>query len=167
MFLSAMTAHFRIQDANALSDRIVAVQMPLILNVRDVRSHMTGSLRAIESDMLFGMHKGSSATYREQRAEQNAAADRSFAAIVAAEMMRDMKQYKQRLDQVGEGLTQIRELQERVLRLSESHSAEDTAAAYTLLQKEILPLSDSVIGVIEQVVDSQSLQAQGEFEELH
>ena len=167
MFLSALTAHFRIQDANALSDRIVADRMPLILNVRDVRSHMTGSLRAIESDMLFGMHDGASATYRAQRAEQIAAADRSFAAIVSAEKTLDMKLDQQRLDQVGDGLAKVRLLQDRILRLSESHSAEDTAAAYTLLQKEILPLSDGVIAIIEQVVDSQSLQAQAEFEQLH
>ncbi len=166
MFLSAFTAHLRIQDANMLSDRIMADRMPLILNVRDVRSHITGSLRAIESDMLFGMHDGSSTTYRSQRAEQMAAADRSLAAIVAAESSLDLKQDKRRLEQVAEGLTQIRTLQERVLRLSESNSAENTAQAYVILQKEILPTSDSVISLIEQVVESQSGQAQGEFEQL-
>jgi len=167
MFFSAFTAHLRIQDANTLSDRVVADRMPLILNVRDVRSHITGSLRAIESDMLFGMHDGSSATYRTQLGEQIAAADRSLIAIAAAEKSLDLKQDKQRLDQVVEGVAQIRSLQERVVRLSESHSAEDTAEAYILLQKEILPMSDGVIAIIEQVVDSQSLQAQAEFEELH
>jgi methyl-accepting chemotaxis protein len=117
--------------------------------------------------MLFGMHDGSSATYRTQLGEQIAAADRSLIAIAAAEKSLDLKQDKQRLDQVVEGVAQIRSLQERVVRLSESHSAEDTAEAYILLQKEILPMSDGVIAIIEQVVDSQSLQAQAEFEELH
>ena len=167
MFFSAFTAHFRIQDANALSDRVVAERMPLILNVRDVRSHITGSLRAIESDMLFAMHDGSSASYRSQRAEQMTAADRSIAAILSAEKSLDLKQDKQRLDQVAEGVAQIRVLQERVMRLGESHSAENTAEAYVVLQKEILPLSDGVIATIEQVVDSQSSQAQAEFEQLH
>ena len=166
MFFSAFTAHLRIQNANSLSDRVVADRLPLILNIRDVRAHITASLRAIESDMLFGMHDGSSATYRTQRAGQIAAAESSLIAIAATEKSLDLKQDKQRLDQVTEGVAQIRSLQERVVRLSESQSAENTAAAYIVLQKEILPLSDGVIAIIQQVVDSQNLQAQAEFEEL-
>lgn len=166
MFFSAFTAHLRIQNANSLSDRVVADRLPLILNIRDVRAHITASLRAIESDMLFGMHDGSSATYRTQRAGQIAAAESSLIAIAATEKSLDLKQDKQRLDQVTEGVAQIRSLQERVVRLSESQSAENTAAAYIVLQKEILPLSDDVIAIIQQVVESQNLQAQAEFEEL-
>jgi methyl-accepting chemotaxis protein len=166
MFLSAFTAHLRILDTNALSNRVMADRMPLILNVRDIRSHIMGSLRALESDMLFGMHDGSSATYRAQRAEQIAAADRSMAAIVAVESTLDLKQDKERLDRVAEGLTQLRALQERVLRLSESSAPDSTAQAYVLLQKDILTLSDSIIAIIEQVVDSQSTLAQSDFDEL-
>jgi methyl-accepting chemotaxis protein len=57
-------------------------------------------------------------------------------------------------------------LQDHVLRLSEANSAESTAEAYVLLQKEILPLSDSTITIIEQVVDSQTEQAAAEFDQL-
>lgn len=166
MFLSAFTAHLRIQDANVLSNRVMADRIPLILNVRDIRSHITGSLRSLESDMLFGMHDGSSAIYRAQRAEQIAAADRSMAAIVAVESTLDLKQDKDRLDRVAEGLTQLRSLQERVLRLSESGTPDNTAQAYVLMQKDILTLSDSIIAIIEQVVDSQSVLAQSDFDQL-
>jgi methyl-accepting chemotaxis protein len=166
MFLSAFTAHLRIQDANVLSNRVMADRMPLILNLRDVSYHIIGSLCAIESEMLFGTHDGASASYRAQRAEQMAAASRSLAAIAVAEGSLDLKDDKQRLEQVTEGLTQLRALQERVLQLSETNTAESTAEAYVVLQKEILPLSDSIIGIIEQGVDSQSAQAQSEFEQL-
>jgi methyl-accepting chemotaxis protein len=166
MFLSAFTAHLRIQDATVLSNRIMMDRMPLILNVRDVRSHITGSLRALESDILFGMHEGSSSTYRAQRAEQMAQADRALTAIVAAEGNLDLKQDKERLARVAEALAQLHTLQDHVLRLSEANSAESTAEAYVLLQKEILPLSDSTITIIEQVVDSQTEQAAAEFDQL-
>jgi len=166
MFLSAFTAHLRIQDATVLSNRIMVDRMPLILNVRDIRSHITGSLRALESDILFGMHDGSSATYRAQRAEQMAAADRALTAIVAVEGNVDLKQDKERLERVAVALTQLRALQDRVVRLNEANSAENTAEAYVLLQKEILPLSDSTIAIIEQVVDSQTEQAEADFGKL-
>ena len=166
MFLSAFTAHLRIQDATQLSNRIMVDRMPLILNVRDVRSHITGSLRALESDILFGMHEGSSSIYRAQRAEQMAQADRALSAVLAAEGNLDLKQDKERLGRVTEALAQLRTLQDRVLRLSESNSAENTAEAYVVLQKEILPLSDSTIAIIEQVVDSQTAQADADFDQL-
>ena len=166
MFLSAFTAHLRIQDATVLSNRIMIDRMPIVLNVRDVRSHITGSLRALESDILFGMHDGSSSTYRAQLAEQMIQADRSLAAVVAAEENLDFKRDKERLDRVSEGLARIRTLQDRVLRLSESDSAENTAEAYVVLQKEILPLSDSTIAIIEQVVDSQTGEADRDFNQL-
>ena len=166
MFLSAFTAHLRIQDATVHSNRIMVDRMPLILNVRDVRSHIQGSLRALESDMLFGMHEGSSATYRAQRAEQMSAADRALSAIIAAEGNLDLEQDKQRLERVSEALAQLRILQDHVLRLSEANSPESTAEAYILLQKEILPLSDSTVAIIEQVVESQTQQADAEFDQL-
>ncbi len=167
MFLSAFTAHLRIQDATALSNRIVSDRMPLILHVRDVHSHLVMSIRALESDMLFGMHDGSGSTYRAQRADQVAAADRSMAKIVATEGELDLSQEKDRIDRIAAGLSQLKALQERVLILSESNTPENTALAYNLLQKDILSLSDSEIAVIEEMVNSETRLAASEFEQLH
>ena len=166
MFFSAFTAHMRVQNASVLSNRIMVDRMPLILIVRDVRSDITGSVRALESDILFGMHEGSSSTFRAQRAERMAAAERSLSAIVAAEGPLDLKQDKERLQRVAEDVAQLRNLEERVVQLSDANSAQSTAEAYMLLQKEILPLNDATVAIIEQVVDSQNEQAQAEFDEF-
>ncbi len=167
MFLSAFTAHLRIQDANRLSQRLMTDRTPLILNVRDVRLHIFGSIRALEADMLFGMHDGASATYKAQYTAQIAHADQSMAAIVAAEERLDLKQDKERLQHIGEDLAQLKALQDRVLQLNDSKNPEDQAQAYVLVQKDILSLTDSTVANIEKVIASQHEEEQQEFQQVH
>ena len=70
MFLSAYTAHVRMTEANHLSDVITTNRLPLIMGSRDLRSHFTDTIRALESYMLFGIDQNSSVAYRNSRREQ-------------------------------------------------------------------------------------------------
>ena len=49
MFLSAYTAHIRIEEANHLSDVITTNRLPLIMGSRDLRSHFTYEFCRLES----------------------------------------------------------------------------------------------------------------------
>src|ERR1700744_6728030 len=81
MLLSAYTAHVRIAEANRLSDVITTNRLPLIMGSRDLRSHFTDTIRALESYMLFGIDANSSAAYRGQRREQFEQAEGSLAQL--------------------------------------------------------------------------------------
>jgi methyl-accepting chemotaxis protein len=81
MFLSAYTAHIRIEEANHLSDVITTNRLPLIMGSRDLRSHFTDTIRALESYMLFGIDPNSSIAYRSSRREQFEQAELSLAKL--------------------------------------------------------------------------------------
>ena len=81
MFLSAYTAHLRMTEANDLSDVITTNRLPLIMGSRDLRSHFTETIRALESYMLFGIDPNSSTTFRTSRREQFEQTEASLAKL--------------------------------------------------------------------------------------
>jgi methyl-accepting chemotaxis protein len=167
MLLSAFTAHLRIEEANRLSDDVMSARMPLILNVRDVSSHLSRSLHSLECDMLFGMHGGAYAIYRSERAQQMEATEQSMVLALAARDRLDLREDGQHLLQVDQQLKTLRGLEERVQQLNNSSSPDDVAQAYGLLQHDILSLSDTVVATLESISASQTRQATAEFVELH
>ena len=54
MFLSALTAHVRIEEANHLSDVINTNRIPLIMGSRDVGSHLIGTITGLNRTSSLG-----------------------------------------------------------------------------------------------------------------
>ena len=81
MLVIAYTAHIRFVQANRISNQILTNRMPVILESRDLRSHLTRTLRALESYMLFGTDPVSSARYRDARKEHFVQAEASLARL--------------------------------------------------------------------------------------
>ena len=167
MLLSASVAQWRIQQANQLSKQTMTDRVPLILDMRNTRLHLSGSLRAQESDMLFGKDGGASAMYRTQRAEQLAETEKSLAAALSAREQLYLGEDGERLQAISESLHQLKALEEHAQALTQSGSPADAAEASTLVQKSTLPLYDSMMDALGRVSDSQTLQAQQEFQQLH
>jgi methyl-accepting chemotaxis protein len=165
MLLSAFTAHLRIESENRLTNEVVTNRFPLILAVRDVRSHVSGSLRALESGMLFGMH-GNSGFYRKQRAEQIQSMNDSLAAAMAANERIGAHVETANLERIRDGVGQMKTLEDRVEQLNEAGGAEDVAQAYVLVQKDLLSLNEATVAVLERVSTDQTLAAQTDFDRL-
>ncbi len=114
MFLSAYTAHLRMAEATHLSDVITANRLPLIMGSRDLRSHFTDTIRALESYMLFGIDPSSSVAYRNARHEQFEQAEMSLAKIRQDSAHFDLGPDAQRLAALEEGLATLKPLEEKV-----------------------------------------------------
>ncbi len=140
MFLSAYTAHLRMAEATRLSDVITANRLPLIMGSRDLRSHFTDTIRALESYMLFGIDPSSSVAYRNARHEQFEQAETSLAKLRQDSAHFDLGPDAQRLAALEEGLAALKPLEEKVEALNESKTSQGTAQAYDTLQNQILPL---------------------------
>ena len=78
MILSALTAHLRIEDASRISVKVTESRLPAMLEIRNTRQHVTTSLLALESYMLFGTSPVASAAYRRERVSQMEEAQHSL-----------------------------------------------------------------------------------------
>ena len=112
MFLSAYTAHTRMAEATRLSDVITSNRLPLIMGSRDLRSHFTDTIRALESYMLFGIDPSSSVAYRNARREQFEQAEASLVKLRQDSAHFDLGPYAQRLAALEEGLAALKPLEE-------------------------------------------------------
>ncbi|MEO6807178.1 MAG: methyl-accepting chemotaxis protein [Edaphobacter sp.] len=166
MFLSAYTAHVRIAEANHLSDVITTNRLPLIMGSRDLRSHFTDTIRALESYMLFGIDPASSAAYRSERREQFEQAEISLAKVRTDSAHFDMGADASRLNSLEAGLAALKPLEEKVETLNETKTSQGTAQAYDTLQSQILPLERNMFRDVTNLARSQMDQTNGELESL-
>ena len=166
MFLSAFTAHKRIAEANHLSDVIITNRLPLITGSRDVRSHFTDTIRALESYMLFGIDPVSSAAYRKARADQFEQAEQSLARLRGESEHFDLGADAARLSALESGLDNLKPLEEKVETLNETKTSQGTAQAYDLLQNQILPLEKTLFANVTEMAQSQMSQTDGDLDLL-
>jgi methyl-accepting chemotaxis protein len=163
MFLSAYTAHVRMAEATRLSDVITANRLPLIMGSRDVRSHFTDTIRALESYMLFGIDPSSSVAYRNARREQFEQAEASLVKLRQDSAHFDLGPDAQRLAALEEGLATLKPLEEKVEALNESKTSQGTAQAYDTLQNQILPLEKTLFRNVTDLAQSQMAQTNEEL----
>jgi methyl-accepting chemotaxis protein len=166
MFLSAYTAHLRMAEATHLSDVITANRLPLIMGSRDLRSHFTETIRALESYMLFGIDPSSSVAYRNARREQFEQAETSLVKLRQDSAHFDLGPDAQRLTALEEGLAALKPLEEKVETLNESKTSQGTAQAYDTLQNQILPLEKTLFKNVTDLAQSQMAQTNEELVSL-
>jgi len=166
MLLSAYTAHVRIAEANRLSDVITTNRLPLIMGSRDLRSHFTDTIRALESYMLFGIDANSSAAYRGQRREQFEQAEASLAKLRQNSAHFEMDSDAARLNSLESGLAALKPLEEKVEVLNETKTSQGTAQAYDTLQNQILPLERNMFRDVTDLAQSQMAQTNEELGQL-
>ena len=166
MFLSAYTAHLRMTEANHLSDVITTNRLPLIMGSRDLRSHFTETIRALESYMLFGIDPNSSAAFRASRREQFEQAELSLAKLRQDSAHLDLGPDASRLTALEVGLATLKPLEEKVETLNESRTSQGTAQAYETLQTQILPLEQSLFKNVTDLAQSQMSQTNEELVQL-
>src|SRR5580698_2972204 len=166
MLLSAYTAHIRIAEANHLSDVITTNRLPLIMGSRDLRSHFTDTIRALESYMLFGIDPNSSIAYRNSRREQFEQAELSLAKLRQDSTHFDLGSDAARLSAIETGLAALKPLEEKVETLNESKTSQGTAQAYDTLQSQILPLEKNMFKDVSDLAQSQMSLTNGELERL-
>jgi methyl-accepting chemotaxis protein len=166
MFLSAYTAHLRMAEATHLSDVITSNRLPLIMGSRDLRSHFTDTIRALESYMLFGIDPSSSVAYRNSRREQFEQAEASLVKLRQDSAHFDLGPDAQRLAALEEGLAALKPLEEKVETLNESKTSQGTAQAYDTLQNQILPLEKTLFRNVTDLAQSQMAQTNEELVSL-
>ncbi len=166
MFLSAYTAHVRMAEATRLSDVITANRLPLIMGSRDLRSHFTETIRALESYMLFGIDPSSSVAYRNSRREQFEQAEIALTKLRQDSAHFDLGPDAQRLAALDEGLATLKPLEEKVEALNESKTSQGTAQAYDTLQNQILPLEKTLFRNVTDLAQSQMAQTNEELVSL-
>jgi methyl-accepting chemotaxis protein len=166
MFLSAYTAHLRIAEANHLSDIITTNRLPLIMGSRDLRSHFTDTIRALESYMLFGIDANSSTAYRIARREQFEQAEMSLAKLRKDSAHFDLGSDAAHLTALESGLAALKPLEEKVETLNETKTSQGTAQAYDTLQNQILPLEKVLFTNVSDLAQSQMTQTDDELERL-
>jgi methyl-accepting chemotaxis protein len=167
MFLSAYTAHLRMTEANDLSDVITTNRLPLIMGSRDLRSHFTETIRALESYMLFGIDPNSSTTFRTSRREQFEQTEASLAKLRQDSSHFDLGPDAARLAALEAGLASLKPLEEKVETLNESKTSQGTAQAYETLQTQILPLEQSLFKNVTDLAQSQMSQTNEELVQLN
>ncbi len=166
MILSAFTAHLRIQDANRISSKVTEQRLPTIVQLRDAQSHITRSIVALESYMLFGVNPESSASFRRERATETAQAEKSISELQASWSRLDLGDDATRLEQLRTAISRLKDLQETVETLNETHEPQAVAKAYLMLQNDILSQDRETYALATEVSRSQREKADKDNEEL-
>jgi methyl-accepting chemotaxis protein len=166
MFLSAYTAHVRIAEANRLSEVITTNRLPLIMGSRDLRSHFTDTIRALESYILFGIDPATSAAYRNQRREEFQQAEAALAKLRQDSAHFEMGADSSRLNDIESGLDALKPLEEKVEALNETKTSQGSAQAYDTLQNQILPLEKTLFRNVTDLAQSQMSQTNDELMNL-
>jgi len=166
MLLSAFSAHIRIREATRLSDSAMIVRMPILLKMHDARAHITRSIRATESYILFGINEATAARFREERSNQISKAEICIAELQKTQATFDLGEDAGRLQQVRDGITQLRILQETIEQLNESRQPEKVAQAYSLLQGDVMDLEHTISTTVDNISESQRVRAQRESDQL-
>ncbi|MDW5265228.1 MULTISPECIES: methyl-accepting chemotaxis protein [Acidobacteriaceae] len=166
MFLSAYTAHVRIEEANHLSDVVTTSRLPIIMGSRDVDSHLTRTISSLESYMLFGLDPATSASFREARKQQFEMAEAAVAKLSQDSTHFDLGADSSRLAMLESGLARLKPLEEKVEALNETKTSQGTAQAYDTLQNQILPLERSLFTTVTDLAQSQMSQTNEELVQL-
>jgi Methyl-accepting chemotaxis protein len=166
MFLSAYTAHVRIEEANHLSDVVTTSRLPIIMGSRDVDSHLTRTISSLESYMLFGLDPATSASFREARKQQFEMAQAAVDKLSQDSTHFDLGADSSRLAMLQSGLAKLKPLEEKVEALNETKTSQGTAQAYDTLQNQILPLERSLFTTVTDLAQSQMSQTNEELIQL-
>jgi methyl-accepting chemotaxis protein len=166
MFLSAYTAHVRIEEANHLSDVVTTSRLPIIMGSRDVDSHLTRTISSLESYMLFGLDPATSASFREARKQQFEMAETAVAKLSQDSTHFDLGADSSRLAMLQSGLAKLKPLEEKVEALNETKTSQGTAQAYDTLQNQILPLERALFTTVTDMAQSQMTQTNEELVQL-
>jgi methyl-accepting chemotaxis protein len=166
MLLSAFTAHLRIASANRLTNHLLVEGMPLVIDLEDAQWHLAMSVRALESDLLFGKHDGSSSESTRQRAEQMRLAERSLQEVLGRRGEVELES-QPGLDQLKEEMGRLRSGEEQVERLNNTGATPDRATeAYLLLEQSLLPLHDEFIGTLSGIEERQNASYRRTFGDI-
>ena len=166
MFGIALVGAVRIQAGNRLAHSVMSDRLPLILEIRNMRAHISSSIRAQESYMLFGTSEVAAAPFRMQRAQDMARAQQALSAVDNSHAADTLGEDAARLDMIRDGLARLKLLEDRVEELNETHTPDNIAEAYVLMQRDVLPLEESVYQAVNAVSESQSRQAAQDAERL-
>ena len=166
MLLTAWVAHVRIVQGNKQTELTMTERVPMILEVRDLRAHVSRTVLALESYMLFGIDGPSSERYRKERAAQTEAAERDLGSLSQHRPTLLLPGNVTRLNEVQEELQQLSAVEDRVEQLNETHKPENVAQAYVLMQGDILALQVRMSAALSAISDSQREQADLEAQQL-
>ncbi len=166
MILSAFTAHLRIEDASRISIKVTESRLPAMLEIRNVRQHVTRGLVALQSYMLFGTNPVASAAYRRERVSQTEEAERSLRSLEESRTWLEEAGDEAQLRALREDVDQLRNAEDRVETLNESRTPENLAAAYTLLESDILPGLKKTYDIAGALSDSERVRVARDSESL-
>ncbi len=166
MFLSAYTAHVRIQEANDLSSSIVTRRMPAVMALRDARLSLVEGIRTLESYLLFGIDQQSAADYQKQRANEWQVVDHALAELQKSVQTFDLGNDREKLNTIVSDLNSLCTLEDKVEQLNASHTPEGTTQAYDLLRNEIVTRHTKINIDLNQLIAEQVSQSNVEAEQL-
>jgi methyl-accepting chemotaxis protein len=166
MLLSAFSANLRIAESNRLESRVMTIRIPFLMCVRDVRAHISRSVRALERNMLLEEHGGLEASQEAERTSQFEKAEASLAFGLEIAKQPGVEAGAKRLASLVDILARLKPLEERVQALTKSGSPSEVQEANALLEHDILALDDSASATLQQISEDQMALAQSESERL-
>jgi methyl-accepting chemotaxis protein len=166
MLTSAYTAHIHIEEANCLSTTIVTKRIPAVMDLRDIRVHVSGSIRSLESYILFGVDPQSAASFSNERYDTWNTAELSMAELRRNTQTFDLGDDRARIEAIAADMNSLKLLETKVEQLHSLHTPEGTAQACDLLRNQIMALDNSLYSSLTQVVTSQMAQVNEEETQL-
>ena len=166
MLAGVFVAHRRIREANSLYETVTTERLPVISLAPDIRFGPMMSVRALESDMLFGLDPASSSFFQQQRKALLAGGDAAFRRLLDPALNLSPEDTI-RIRSAQAGVAELRALEDHAEQLNQLRTPDGTSQAYDLLQNQIVPLDRQLSEYLNQFVESQEAARDREMAALH
>jgi methyl-accepting chemotaxis protein len=158
MLISAGTAHLRVWDANRKAQDIMLNRMPMQRASSELSAHMGRSVRALQSNLLFGSDREGAARFRIERADELQQAEKVLSWMETEENRLNSPEDVARLKQIRTIFDQTKALQERVEIQNEQMAFDRVFEDY----KQVFELHHRLSVTLYAIIHSQNAQADQE-----
>ena len=166
ILLSSAAACFRIVEASRISASVMDQHIPANTEARRIRSHMTNSLRAEESMMLFGIDPASAEMYRKLRHDTWQETQDDYARLSALNAQYDLGPAAEPIRDVKDSLNRLGEMQQQVEELIAAHNNDSTSQAYDLMRGPMATLSAELEHTLDNIMNIEWNQTQRQVSAL-
>jgi methyl-accepting chemotaxis protein len=167
MLLSAFSAHLRVRNADRLARAIAEDRVPLIMDARDARTHVAGTVRTLEAYLQPGTPDFGVPRFRSESEDEMRKVDISTGLMQLEAKRMVMGAQEQQVTELLTGVAQIKLLMGQLRDLDLRADAETMVAKDTAILAEIVLHERSISRIVDDLTDVERHKLEQDSELLH
>ncbi len=167
MLLSALSAHLRVEDADRLARSVAEARIPFIMDAREARSHVAGSVRNVEQYLLPGTPDSGLLRFRDESAEEMRKADVAMALLQLEAKGLDEGSQTAQVIQLLAKVDELKSLIGQLRELDEKTGPGSVLARNSLIFSKVVQEDRDISMIVEELTDLERRRVEQDTRSLH